>query len=127
MLCISRLILSATMLLRTPAIVSPAIDASSPWKKQQCSGSQKGFLVDKCSVGLVSTNMKTRRGANHSVHTVRAVGGEEKSSGALNGFVFEPFAEVQNELVQVSQLFSQSLARQKFSDGCEGALNEQIK
>ena len=28
--------------------------------------------------------------------------------------------------MQVSQSFSQSLARQKFSDGCEGAINEQI-
>ena len=35
-------------------------------------------------------------------------------------------AEVQNELVQVSQSFSESLARQKFTDSCERALNEQI-
>ena len=48
-------------------------------------------------------------------------------TSALTGVAFEPFAEVRTELVQVSQSFSDSLARQKFSDGCEGALNEQIK
>lgn len=114
------------MLLSAPAIVSPAIDASSPWKKQQRSGLQKGFSVDKGSVGLAATNMKTKRGAMHSVHTVRAVGGEGKSTGTLTGVVFEPFSEVQNQLAEVSQSFSESLARQKFTNGCEGALNEQI-
>lgn len=123
----SRLIqFASTMLLRAPAIVSPATDASSPWKHQQGSGFRKGFSADKCSVGLFATSMKTKRGAKHSVYTVRAVAGEWKTAVALNGVVFEPFAEVQNELVQVSQSFSESLARQKFTDSCEGALNEQI-
>lgn len=123
-----RLIQSATMLLRAHATVSPATDASSPWKRQQGSGFRKGFSGDKCSVLFVATSMDTKRGAKHSVHTVRAVGGELKTAvkTTLTGVVFEPFAEVQNELVQVSQSFSESLARQKFTDSCEGALNEQI-
>lgn len=122
----SRLIQSATMLLRAPAIIFSATDASSPWKQQQHNGFKKGISSDKSGVGLVATYMKTKRGAKHSVHTVRAAGAEVKTTSALTGVVFEPFSEVQNELVQVSQSFSQSLARQKFSDSCEGALNEQI-
>eukprot|EP00252_Welwitschia_mirabilis_P022842 TRINITY_DN629_c0_g1_i2.p1 TRINITY_DN629_c0_g1~~TRINITY_DN629_c0_g1_i2.p1 ORF type:complete len:275 (-),score=54.88 TRINITY_DN629_c0_g1_i2:332-1156(-) len=50
---------------------------------------------------------------------------KEKSS-TLTGVVFEPFSEVQNELVQVSNTSTQSLARQRFEDPCEAALNEQI-
>lgn len=114
------------MLLRAPVVVSPATDVSSPWKQQQHSCFKKGISADKCGVGLTATYMKSKSGAKHSVHTIRAVGGEGRTTSALTGVVFEPFSEVQTELVQVSQSFSQSLARQKFSDGCEGALNEQI-
>jgi len=114
------------MLLRAPAIVSPATDAASPWKRQQSNGFMESCSAVKCSYGIVATNMKPQREAKHPVHTVRAAGGERKMTSALTGVIFEPFAEVQDELVQVSQSFSQSLARQKFSNACEGALNEQI-
>eukprot|EP00253_Pinus_taeda_P016672 PITA_16672 len=112
------------MLLRAPAIVSPAIDASSPWKQHNglC---KNGISADKCGVGVAARYMKSKRGGG--VHRVRAaVGGEGKPTSALGGVIFEPFVEVQNELAQVSLSFSESLARQKFSDSCEGALNEQI-
>jgi len=121
------LIQSATMLLRAPVVVSPSTDASSPWKQQQQQHNglcKNGISGDKCGVGVAARYMKSKRGGG--VHSVRATVGGEGKPGALSGVIFEPFVEVQDELSQVSLSFSQSLARQKFSDGCEGALNEQI-
>ncbi|MCO5577327.1 hypothetical protein L7F22_031155 [Adiantum nelumboides] len=48
---------------------------------------------------------------------------EQKS---LTGVVFEPFAEVQNQLMKVPPTSTQSLARQNYSATCEAAINEQI-
>ena len=67
----SRLVQSATMLFRVPAIVSPATDVVSPWKQQQRNGFKKSCSADKCSLGFVATNLKSMRGAKHSVHFVR--------------------------------------------------------
>ncbi|KAL3652261.1 2Fe-2S ferredoxin [Castilleja foliolosa] len=44
----------------------------------------------------------------------------------LTGVVFEPFEEVQKELMLVPSVPQDSLARQKFSDDSEAAINEQI-
>ncbi|XP_010554686.1 PREDICTED: ferritin-4, chloroplastic-like [Tarenaya hassleriana] len=44
----------------------------------------------------------------------------------LTGVVFEPFEEVKKELDLVPTLPQLSLARQKYSDECEAAVNEQI-
>ncbi|KAA8539543.1 hypothetical protein F0562_026235 [Nyssa sinensis] len=44
----------------------------------------------------------------------------------LTGVVFEPFEEVKNELFLVPNVPHASLARQKFSDEPEAAINEQI-
>lgn len=44
----------------------------------------------------------------------------------LTGVLFEPFEEVKKELSLVPSAPQQSLARQKFVDRCEAALNEQI-
>jgi hypothetical protein len=41
--------------------------------------------------------------------------------------VFEPFSEVQNQLMQVSSAYTESLARQHFSPSSEAAINDQIK
>lgn len=124
----TRLIQSATMLLRAAAIVSPAIDASSPWKQQQqhyglC---RKGISTYKCDVVVGARwYLKSKRGVGK--HCVRAaVGGQGNPTTALTGVIFEPFVEVQDDLSQVSLSLSKSLARQKFSDGCEVALNDQI-
>jgi hypothetical protein len=65
-------------------------------------GFKKGISSDKSGVGLVATYMKTKRGAKHSVHTIRAAGAEVKKTSSLTGVIFEPFSEVQNEFVQVS-------------------------
>ncbi|GMP23518.1 hypothetical protein CsSME_00001078 [Camellia sinensis var. sinensis] len=44
----------------------------------------------------------------------------------LTGVVFEPFEEVKKELTLVPTLPHSSIARQKYSDECESAINEQI-
>lgn len=63
---------------------------------------------------------------------VRAAGESENANvGFANrtetGIVFEPFTEVQSQLVQVPTSYSESLARQRFSPSCEAAINDQIK
>lgn len=45
----------------------------------------------------------------------------------LTGVIFEPFEEVKKVLSLVPQAPQDSLARQKYSDDCEAAINEQIK
>ncbi|KAB1217661.1 Ferritin-2, chloroplastic [Morella rubra] len=48
------------------------------------------------------------------------------NSRPLTGVIFEPFEEVKKELDLVPTVPQVSIARQKFSDECEAALNEQI-
>jgi len=48
------------------------------------------------------------------------------NSKPLIGVVFEPFEEVKKELDLVPTVPQLSLARQKYSDECEAAINEQI-
>lgn len=50
-----------------------------------------------------------------------------KGKEVLSGVVFQPFEELKGELSLVPQAKDQSLARQKFVDECEAAINEQIK
>lgn len=49
------------------------------------------------------------------------------TADALSGVVFQPFEEVKKELDLVPTSSDLSLARQKYSDECEAAINEQIK
>ncbi|KAI5054696.1 hypothetical protein GOP47_0029841 [Adiantum capillus-veneris] len=49
------------------------------------------------------------------------------NNSSLTGVIFQPFVEVQEQLVKVPPSSSdQSLARQRYSAGCEAAINEQI-
>ncbi|KAA8534027.1 hypothetical protein F0562_031544 [Nyssa sinensis] len=48
------------------------------------------------------------------------------NSKPLTGVVFEPFEEVKKELMLVPTLPQASIARQKYSNECEAAINEQI-
>jgi ferritin heavy chain len=50
-----------------------------------------------------------------------------KGKEVLSGVVFQPFEEIKGELALVPQSPDKSLARHKFVDDCEAALNEQIK
>lgn len=45
----------------------------------------------------------------------------------LTGVVFQPFEEVKKEVLDVPVSPQLSLARQKYADDCEAAINEQIK
>ncbi|PUZ43386.1 hypothetical protein GQ55_8G004700 [Panicum hallii var. hallii] len=49
-----------------------------------------------------------------------------KGKEVLSGVVFQPFEEIKGELSLVPQATDKSLARQKFVDECEAAINEQI-
>ncbi|PKA55330.1 Ferritin-1, chloroplastic [Apostasia shenzhenica] len=49
-----------------------------------------------------------------------------ESSKALTGVVFEPFEEVKQELALVPSSPDKSLARQRYLDDCEAAMNDQI-
>ncbi|TVU27518.1 hypothetical protein EJB05_30135 [Eragrostis curvula] len=49
-----------------------------------------------------------------------------KGKEVLSGVVFQPFEELKGELSLVPQSPNQSLARHKFVDECEAAINEQI-
>jgi hypothetical protein len=71
----------------------------------------------------LSTSNTLRRG----VVGVRAAQTNEVDSRALTGVIFEPFREVQSQLVQVPTAYSESLARQRYDSSCEAAINEQIK
>lgn len=46
---------------------------------------------------------------------------------SLTGVVFEPFDEVKKDEFMVPMSTQTSLARQRFADECEAAINEQIK
>jgi ferritin heavy chain len=63
--------------------------------------------------------------------TVRASGEKSENTNvgyykSETGIVFEPFTEVQSQLVQVPSAYSESLARQRYSTSCEAAINDQI-
>ncbi|OUZ99163.1 Ferritin [Macleaya cordata] len=51
---------------------------------------------------------------------------KELNSRPLTGVIFDPSEEVKKELVLVPIVPQQSLARQKYSDECEAAVNNQI-
>ncbi|KAJ0909473.1 putative ferroxidase [Helianthus annuus] len=55
-----------------------------------------------------------------------AKGGSPPNSRTITGVVFEPFEEVKKELSLVPNGPQQSLARQKYADQSEAAVNEQI-
>lgn len=49
------------------------------------------------------------------------------NSSPLTGIVFEPFKELKEELGLVPTSLNESLARQRYADDCEAAINDQIK
>lgn len=59
-----------------------------------------------------------------SIVAVAAAGAD---SQAVAGVIFEPFEELKHEHFLVPLLPDQSIARQKYSDECEAAINDQIK
>ncbi|THU46366.1 hypothetical protein C4D60_Mb09t04180 [Musa balbisiana] len=59
--------------------------------------------------------------------SVVAMAAGEANSRPITGVVFEPFEELKQELAFVPSVTDKSIARQKYSDECEAAINEQIK
>ncbi|XP_027334119.1 ferritin-3, chloroplastic [Abrus precatorius] len=51
---------------------------------------------------------------------------KDSNNRPLTGVVFEPFEEVKKELDLVPTIPQASIARQKYTDECEAAINEQI-
>lgn len=73
------------------------------------------------STVAVRTAVRRRPGVS-----VRA-SSNDVSTKAVTGVVFEPFSEVQDQLVKVTTSPGvESLARQRFSPSCEAAINDQI-
>uniref|UniRef100_A0A0E0J5U6 Ferritin n=1 Tax=Oryza nivara TaxID=4536 RepID=A0A0E0J5U6_ORYNI len=94
-----------------PPRVAPAAAAAAPT-----------YLAAAASTPA-SVWLPVPRGAG-AVAVCRAAG---KGKEVLSGVVFQPFEELKGELSLVPQAKDQSLARQKFVDECEAAINEQIK
>lgn len=67
---------------------------------------------------------RSKNGPGFVVYAAKGTGANNKP---LTGVVFEPFEEVKKELDLVPTVPQLSLARQKYSDNCEAAVNEQIK
>ncbi|KAL6597521.1 hypothetical protein ACP70R_046961 [Stipagrostis hirtigluma subsp. patula] len=75
--------------------------------------------------GAVPTSVRVAapRGLAPTATACRAAA---KGKEVLSGVVFQPFEEIKGELSLVPQTADQSLARHKFVDECEAAINEQI-
>lgn len=65
--------------------------------------------------------LQARKGSGFTVFAV-----SEEKNPSLTGVVFEPFEEVKKELNLVPTTPHVSLARQKYSEECAAAVNEQI-
>ncbi|WOL14808.1 ferritin-4, chloroplastic-like isoform X1 [Canna indica] len=58
--------------------------------------------------------------------SVVAMAAGDENSRPATGVVFEPFEELKQEMALVPSVPDKSLARQKYADECEAAINEQI-
>ncbi|XP_073142396.1 ferritin-2, chloroplastic [Henckelia pumila] len=81
-------------------------------------GENVGALFSSASSFAVSN----RRNANGCV----VCASKQANNKPLTGVVFEPFEEVKKELMLVPNVPQASLARQKYADESEAAVNEQI-
>jgi hypothetical protein len=80
--------------------------------------------VSRPAVTPASVRVPAPRVSPSAAAACRAAG---KGKEVLTGVVFQPFEEIKGELSLVPQTADKSLARQKFVDECEAAINEQIK
>lgn len=114
--------------LQKPLPMAQAATATAPGALNAFSSS----IVGNVSLKTSSVNVASWKSQPKRSSAVRASGESENAQvGYANrsetGIVFEPFAEVQSQLVQVPAAYSESLARQRFSPSCEAAINDQIK
>ncbi|MCD7452846.1 2Fe-2S ferredoxin [Datura stramonium] len=78
-------------------------------------------MLSSSSSGSVLKNFSTKSGNGLVVCASKG-----SNSKPLTGVVFEPFEEVKKELMLVPSVPQASLARQKYTDQSEAAINEQI-
>eukprot|EP00271_Cylindrocystis_brebissonii_P014164 TRINITY_DN35424_c0_g1_i1.p1 TRINITY_DN35424_c0_g1~~TRINITY_DN35424_c0_g1_i1.p1 ORF type:complete len:258 (+),score=64.03 TRINITY_DN35424_c0_g1_i1:157-930(+) len=76
--------------------------------------------------GLQAAPASLRASGKGYLCAIRAETVQQEESSTLTGVIFEPFVEVQSQLTSVPASNNQSFARQRFSDACEAAINEQI-
>ncbi|KAF8397218.1 hypothetical protein HHK36_016126 [Tetracentron sinense] len=101
----------------SPFSSSPSSSSSSSSSSSAASSSS---LTSSSSSALRFSSSKGRNGFVVSAS-------DELKSRPLIGVVFDPFEEVKKELLLVPTAPQASLARHKYSDECEAAINEQIK
>ncbi|XP_010906831.1 ferritin-4, chloroplastic [Elaeis guineensis] len=84
--------------------------------------SPAAFSGSSASVGSV-LGFPRGRGKDWLMSAVVAAGANNQ---AITGVIFEPFEELKHQLPLVPTAPEQSIARQRYSDECEVAINEQI-
>lgn len=84
--------------------------------------SLKGFPVTSSSSSSALSFPSRKHGRALGVYA--SIGTDNH---ALTGVVFQPFEEVKKEELVIPVDPQVSLARQKYADACEAAINEQIK
>ncbi|KAG8089306.1 hypothetical protein GUJ93_ZPchr0011g27445 [Zizania palustris] len=100
--------------------------ASAPPAAAAAAGGVPAAQISGAAAAAVpcSVRVPASRGLPSSAAVCRAAAGKGKE--VLSGVVFQPFEELKGELSLVPQAKDQSLARQRFLDDCEAAINEQI-
>nr|P29390.2 RecName: Full=Ferritin-2, chloroplastic; AltName: Full=ZmFer2; Flags: Precursor [Zea mays] len=90
------------------------------------SSSPAAAVANHLSGGAAATTAPARVTAQRSGVSLSAAAAAGKGKEVLSGVVFQPFEEIKGELALVPQSPDRSLARHKFVDDCEAAINEQI-
>ena len=88
-------------------------------------GSSPSFSPLKSRLNSLFSNLRLSLSKNGGGFSVSASKGANNRS--LTGVIFEPFEEVKKELDLVPTGSQVSLARQKYTNESEAAINEQIK
>lgn len=113
------------MLLKTVpscSLLNPHVETLSPLSQS----SSFSFFPLNSSSALASSSLRFSPAKRDTNVVVCATKGGANSK-PLIGVVFEPFEEVKKELDLVPTVPQLSLARHKYVDECEAAVNEQIK
>lgn len=97
---------------------------SFPLLKSNTPSGVENVVNNNVSVPLFSSSVKHGGNVNPGLVVCAMKSG---NSRPLTGVVFEPFEEVKKELDLVPTVPQVSLARHKYCDDCEAAINEQIK
>lgn len=86
--------------------------------------SSANSVSNSLSFSPSSLRLSPAKNPNNGLSVTAAL--QESNSRPLTGVIFEPFEEVKKELSMVPTVPQASLARQKYADECEAAINEQI-